>query len=406
MTPPSRPGTVLLTDYAWPDDSVERAVVEAAGHTLVTGPAGPAPAEAVERLVAEHRPDGILTCWAPVSAAAIDASPELRIVARLGVGLDNIAVDAATERGVWVTNVPDYCVEEVSDHAVGMVLAWTRGLARYDREVRAGRWDPAGARLRRLSTLTCGVVGYGRIGRATARKLGAFGCRVLAHDPHAPKDAAGVELTDLEDLLRRSDVVILHVPLTPATHHLVGAEQLALMRPGGLLVNVSRGGLVDTDAVTESLAAGHLDGAALDVLETEPRVPARLLAQPGALLTPHIAFSSDASVTELRRRAAEEVVRTLAGEAPTHPCNRPAARDGDGDGGVQAGNGADVGAAGQVRGPAEPTSAGTAGTASGTAGPTSGTAGAPAEAAGVAAGIGGALPAEPGTARTTAGESR
>ncbi|MFD3499376.1 C-terminal binding protein [Streptomyces sp. NPDC058678] len=325
MKPPSRPGTVLLTDYAWPDDSVERSVIEEAGHTLVTGPADPASAEAIEKLVAEHRPAGILTCWAPVSAGAIGTSPDLRIVARLGVGLDNIAVDTATERGVWVTNVPDYCVEEVSDHAVGMVLAWTRGLAVSDREVRAGRWDPAGARLRRLSTLTCGVVGYGRIGRATVRKLGAFGSRILAHDPHPPKDAPGVEMVGLEELLRRSDVVILHVPLTPDTHHIIGAEQLELMAPGGLLVNVSRGGLVDTDAVVKALDSGHLDGAAFDVLETEPRVPAGLLDQPGALLTPHIAFSSDASVTELRRRAAEEVVRILAGETPAHACNSPLA---------------------------------------------------------------------------------
>lgn len=323
MKPPSRSGTVLLTDHAWPDDSVERSVIEEAGHTLVTGPADPASAEAIEELIAEHRPDGILTCWAPVSATAIGTSPDLRIVARLGVGLDNIAVDTATERGVWVTNVPDYCVEEVSDHAVGMVLAWTRGLVVSDREVRAGRWNPAGARLRRLSTLTCGVVGHGRIGRATVRKLGAFGCRILAHDPHPPKDAPGVEMVGLEELLRRSDVVILHVPLTPGTHHIIGAEQLALMPPGGLLVNVSRGGLVDTDAVIKALDSGHLDGAAFDVLETEPHVPAALLDQPGALLTPHIAFSSDASVTELRRRAAEEVVRILAGGAPVHACNTP-----------------------------------------------------------------------------------
>ena len=323
MKPPSRPGTVLLTDHAWPDDSVERSVVEEAGHTLVTGPADPVSAEEIEELVAEHRPDAILTCWAPVSATAIGTSPDLRIVARLGVGLDNIAVEAATERGVWVTNVPDYCVEEVADHAVGMVLAWTRGLAVFDRDVRAGRWNPASARLRRLSTLTCGVVGYGRIGRTTAGRLGAFGCRILAHDPYPPKDAPGVEMVGLEELLRRSDVVILHVPLTPDTHHIIGSGQLALMRRGGLLVNVSRGGLVDTDAVIKALDSGHLDGAAFDVLESEPHVPDGLLAQPGALLTPHVAFSSDASVTELRRRAAEEVVRILAGEAPAHACNTP-----------------------------------------------------------------------------------
>ncbi|MGI5460976.1 C-terminal binding protein [Streptomyces sp. CA-249302] len=316
-------GTVLLTDHAWPDDSVERAVVEAAGLTLVTGPADPAPAAAIEALVREHRPDAVLTCWAPVTADAIAASPDLKIVARLGVGLDNIAVDAATERGVWVTNVPDYCVEEVSDHAVGMVLAWARGLAVFDRDVRAGQWRPAAAKLRRVSTLTCGIVGYGRIGRATAGKLAAFGCHVLAHDPYAPADASGVQLTTLDDLLDRSDAVILHAPLTEATHHLIGAKELARMRPGSILVNVSRGGLVDTGALVDALAAGRPAAAGLDVLESEPDVPAELLEQPGVLVTPHIAFSSTASVEELRRRAAEEVVRVLSGDLPAQPRNEP-----------------------------------------------------------------------------------
>jgi D-3-phosphoglycerate dehydrogenase len=322
MTTPSA-HTVLLTDYAWPDDTVERSVIEEAGFALVSGPAEPSSAEAIEELVAKHDPAAVLTCWAPVSAAAVTAAPHLRIVARLGVGLDNIAVDTATERGVWVTNVPDYCVEEVSDHAVGMVLAWTRGLTRYDREVRSGTWHPAGAQLRRAATLTCGIVGYGRIGRATARKLGAFGCRLLAHDPFAAGDGEGVEMAQLDDLLRRSDVVILHAPLTDGTHHLIGADQLALMTPGGLLVNVSRGGLVDTDAVLQALDSGQLGGAALDVLESEPHVPAALAAHPGALITPHVAFSSDASVLELRRRAAEEVVRVLKGQDPEQPRNQP-----------------------------------------------------------------------------------
>ncbi|WP_330351079.1 C-terminal binding protein [Streptomyces sp. NBC_00582] len=319
----STTGKVLLTDHAWPDDSVERAVLEAAGLTLVTGPADPAPAAAIEALVREHRPDAVLTCWAPVTAAAVTACPDLRIVARLGVGLDNIAVETAAEQGVWVTNVPDYCVEEVSDHAVGMVLAWARGLAAFDRDVRAGKWRPAAAKLRRMATLTCGIVGYGRIGRATARKLAAFGCRVLAHDPYPPDRAPGVELTTFEELLGASDVVVLHVPLTENTRHLVGAKELALMKPGALLVNVSRGGLVDTDALIEALASGLVDGAGLDVLESEPEVPSALLERPGVLVTPHIAFSSTASVEELRRRAAQEVVRVLAGEPPAYPCNKP-----------------------------------------------------------------------------------
>jgi D-3-phosphoglycerate dehydrogenase len=315
--------TVLLTDRAWPDDSIERGVLEDAGLRLVIGPSDPASAATIEALVAEHQPAAILTCWAPVSAAAIAKTAPLRVVARMGVGLDNIAVTAATECGVLVTNVPDYCVEEVSDHAVGLVLAWTRGLVAADREVRAGRWNPAGARLRRLSTLTCGVVGFGRIGRATAAKLQALGARVVVTARHPPADTGGLPVLGLDELLARSNVVILHAPLTDGTRHLIGARELALMPSGALLVNVSRGGLVDTAAVVASLQAGHLGGAGLDVLEEEPSVPAELLAHPSVVITPHIAFSSDASLAELRRTAAQEVVRVLHGESPRHPCNRP-----------------------------------------------------------------------------------
>jgi D-3-phosphoglycerate dehydrogenase / 2-oxoglutarate reductase len=315
--------TVLLTDRAWPDDAVERTVLDAAGLTLISGPCDAAPAPVIESLVAEHQPDAILTCWAPVSAAAVAASASLRVVARMGVGLDNIDVAAATASGVLVTNVPDYCVEEVSDHAVALVLAWTRGIAQADRQVRAGRWDPAGARLRRLSTLTCGVVGFGRIGRCTARKLLALGAQVLASSPGRPADTGGVPVVALEELLARSDVVIVHARLTAATRHLLGARELSLMPPGSLLVNVSRGGLVDTAALADALASGHLAGAGLDVLEGEPAVPPELLEHAGVVITPHIAFSSDASVLDLRRSAAEEVVRVLTGQAPHHPCNDP-----------------------------------------------------------------------------------
>ena len=178
--------TVLQTDFAWPDVTIERGVIEGAGHTLVTGPSEPSPAAAVEAMVAEHDPAAILTCWADISAAAIRAPSALKIVQRLGVGLDNIAMEAATARGAWVANVPDYCVEEVSDHAVALAYAWFRGIAHFDRAVKAGQWDPSGARLRRGATLTAGILGLGRIGRCTARKLAALGMTVLGHDIAAP----------------------------------------------------------------------------------------------------------------------------------------------------------------------------------------------------------------------------
>jgi D-3-phosphoglycerate dehydrogenase / 2-oxoglutarate reductase len=314
--------TVLLTDYAWSDDTVERHIIESADMNLVTGPATPPPAPEIECLVREHKPSAIMTNWAIVSATAIAASPQLKIVARLGVGIDNIAVDEATKRGIWVTNVPDYSVEEVSDHAVGFVLAWTRGIVFFDREVRAGRWAPASANLRRLAALTCGIIGFGRIGRATARKLAAFGCRLLIYDPVQSTSPSGAEFVELPRLFSESDIVIVHAPLTESTRHLINRERLALMRSGGLLINVSRGGVVDTAAVIEALRSGHLSAAGLDVLESEPEVPPELRVQSGAMLTPHVAFSSDASLLDLRKRAAEEVVRVLSGELPGYPCNK------------------------------------------------------------------------------------
>lgn len=313
--------TILITDYAWPDLSIERQAIEGAGFRLAAGPSAPLPAEQITALAREHQPGSILTCWARVDAAAIQASANLRHVGRIGVGLDNIDVDACTARGVAVTNVPDYCVEEVSDHALAFTLAWARGIVTFDRAVHAGLWDPALARLRRVRQLVVGIIGLGRIGQATARKFSGLGCRVLAHTRTAPTRDTGAVPVALDTLLAQSDVVIVNVPLTPATRGLFDANRIAAMKPGALLVNVSRGPLVDTGAVIDALQRGHLGGAALDVLDTEPQVPPELLAQPGAVLTPHVAFSSDASLIELRQRAAEEAVRVLRGQAPQHPCN-------------------------------------------------------------------------------------
>ncbi|EJL27373.1 phosphoglycerate dehydrogenase-like oxidoreductase [Caulobacter sp. AP07] len=313
---------VLQTDFAWADDSVERSVIEQAGHVLVSGPSTPMAAAWIEDFVARHDPQAIMTCWGEVTARAIAGPTDLRIVQRIGVGLDNIAVASATLRGAWVANVPDYCVGEVSDHAVGLLLAWARGIVAFDREAKLGGWNPASARLRRVSDLTVGLVGYGRIGRATASKLRAFGCRLLVNAPSARTDDL-VCATLLEDLLAQSDVVILHAPLTSQTHHLIDARRLSGMRPGAFLINVSRGPMVDNQALLDALESGRLSGAGLDVIEGEPAPPRALMERPDVVITPHVAFSSEASLIELRRRAAEEVVRVLAGHAPRHACNRP-----------------------------------------------------------------------------------
>lgn len=312
---------VLITDYAWPDLDIEKKLLEDAGCKVVAGPSEPASAEVIEALVLQHQPDVILFCWAPVTEKAIRSVPHLKLAARLGVGLDNLAIDACTERGVWVTNVPDYCVEEVSDHAVGMLLAWARGLVPFSKQVSEGIWQPSGAKLLRVANLTVGILGYGRIGQRTAAKLRPFGCELLAFDRSPDED--DIEFCDLQSMAERSDVLIVQAPLTSQTKHLINQNILDRMKPGGLLINVSRGGVVDTNAVINALNSGQLSSVALDVLEDEPNVPNTLKQHPNTLITPHVAFSSNASLTELRVRACEEVIRVLNGEKPEQARNIP-----------------------------------------------------------------------------------
>jgi D-3-phosphoglycerate dehydrogenase len=317
---------VLLTDHPWTDLDLERSLLEAAGCSLVAGPEVAPSAAAIEEHVAEYDPVAILTCWGVVSTAAISRPTELKIVARLGIGLDNIAVDAATRRGAWVTNVPDYCLNEVSDHAVALILAHFRGIARLDAATKQNGWCPNAEGLQRISDLTVGIIGYGRIGRATGRKLSAFGCRVIASDP-AYAETDGHAIPGSVALIQsEAHVIVLHVPLMAATAGMIDAAFLAACRRSPLLVNVSRGGLVKNDALINALESGQVRGAAVDVIDGEPSPPPALFLRPDVIATPHIAFASTASIIELRRRGCEEVIRVLQGEIPRYPCNRPQRR--------------------------------------------------------------------------------
>lgn len=312
------PGSrVLVTDHPWPDTSVEGAICAAAGFELVDGHPGDDAAALVE-LAAAKEVAGILTNWAPVTAELIAASPQLRVVTRLGVGIDNIDLAAAAAHGVAVTRVPDYCVEEVSDHAVAMVLDWARGITFFDRQVRAGGFDAGARALRRVRNLTVGVWGSGRNGMATAAKMAGLGCTVLVDDRH-PLRTAPFPAVPVGELLGRSDVVSVHLPLTDETRGILGADTFARMRPGSLLVNTGRGRLLDVDALVAALETGRPGAAALDVVPDEPQVPAVLAARDDVLVTPHAAFASIESIAEVRRRAAEDAVRVLRGEAPLDP---------------------------------------------------------------------------------------
>ena len=267
----------------------------------------------------------------PFDAAGLEASPSCIAVVRRGVGTDNVDVEAATRLGIVVANVPDASVEEVSDHALALLLAMERRIPDLDRAVHAGVWerDPKGIAevrtgIRRMSELTLGIVGFGRIGRALARKARPLYARIVVADPIAPKEAAealGASLLPLEEVLATADHISLHAPLMPGTRHLIDATSLARLRPGAVLVNTSRGGLIDEADLIAAVTDGRLL-AGLDVTEHEPFPPDDpLLATPGIVLTAHSAATSFTAGAELGERSVDAVVDILAGRRPASIVN-------------------------------------------------------------------------------------
>jgi D-3-phosphoglycerate dehydrogenase / 2-oxoglutarate reductase len=273
--------------------------------------------------------DVLINQYVPITAAVLDAVGRCRLVVRYGVGVDNVDVDAAAARGVWVANVPDYGRDEVADHTLALALAVLRGVVVLDRSVRGGGWDLEAARpLRRLSTLTYGVVGCGAIGAAVAGRAAGLGMRVVGYDLPQVPSGPPIERVPLEALLEAADVVSLHAALTPGTHHLIGPEALGRMRPSAFLVNTARGGLIDAEALLAALDAGELAGAALDVLEGEPpdELGRRLVRHPRVVATPHAAWYSEEAMHTLKTEVAREALRVLEGGRPRSPVNQPAAR--------------------------------------------------------------------------------
>jgi D-3-phosphoglycerate dehydrogenase len=313
---------VLVTDYAWPSLAIEARVLGEIGAGLIVAETGEEP----ELVRLAPAADAILTNWKRVGPAVLDAAPRCRIVSRYGVGVDNIAVDHATSLGIVVTNVPDYCCEEVSDHAMALLLACARRVVAFAVATRRGVWDVrAGRPIPRLRGQTLGLVGFGRNARALAPKAAGFGLRILAYDPWVPPAAVapfGTMVSDLETLLRESDYVSVHVPLTAETRGLVNARTLRVMKPTAYLINTARGPIVDEPALCRALVEGWIAGAGLDVLGDEPPDPANpLLALENVIVTPHAAFYSETSIEELARKAAERVAQVLRGETPCSVLN-------------------------------------------------------------------------------------
>lgn len=307
---------LVVTDQAFGNTLHEQAAARAAG----AGFAAHQCRTEEEALAAVRGANAVLNNFAPMTRRVMAAMAPGAVVVRYGVGVDNVDLEAARELGIRICNVPDYGVEEVADHAAAMTLALVRCLGRYDSGIRSGEWkiDRMVGGLRSLRHTTVGLIGLGRIARAYAVRMAAFGCSIRGFDPCVSDEearAASIEPMQRDDIIASADVLSLHVPLTPATRHMIDATAIARMPKGAILINCSRGGLVDEAALAEALEAGRLSGAGLDVFEKEPLpVDSPLRAAPHVLMSPHAAFFSSASVEALQRLASEEALRGLRGE--------------------------------------------------------------------------------------------
>ena len=308
---------VVLTDYVWESLDVEKKTLEGLADLVALKTKKP------EEFLGEAADcDALLNTYAgPITAQDMARMPKCRIIARYGIGVDTIDLEAATAAGIIVTNNPTYCIEEVAEQTMAMLLACARKIAFYDRMVRAGRWEvPPGKPMFRLAGQTLGLVGFGNIARQVAVRAAAFGMRVLFADPFVKE---GPGKTDLEKLLAESDFVSLHPPLTPQTRKMINDEAFAKMKRTAFLINCSRGPVVDTEALVRALDAKRIAGCALDTVDPEPLPnPHPLRGRENVILCPHAAWYSEQAMRGLQAGAPGEVRRVLTGEWPVNVVNR------------------------------------------------------------------------------------
>ncbi len=305
---------VVVAGGNFRDLQPERRILGAIGAEIVD--ANRLPREEVIELA--RNADALMTDHFFVDANVIAALQRCRVICRYGIGVDKVDVEAATQAGIVVTRVPEYCISELADHTIGLLLAVARRIPRYNAAARAGNWNWLSDGVRRLAGATLGIVGIGRVGRAVAARAKPIGLHLFACDPNLGDEeirTRGAEPTPLERLLARSDIVCLHLPLTSETRGLMGRARFAGMKQGAILINTARGGLVDQEALVEALRSGRLAGAGLDVLASEPPDPNDpILSLENVVLTPHAGHFSEESLLQVQTEASEEVLRALTGE--------------------------------------------------------------------------------------------
>jgi|FLYN01.1.fsa_nt_gi D-3-phosphoglycerate dehydrogenase len=314
--------TVVVAYDEFNDTQVEEAVLKSIDARVIHSRNLNTP----EALEAAKQADALMVTIQQVTADVLATLEKCKIISRVGTGLDAIDIPAATQRGIWVTNVPDYSVDEVSTHAMALLLAHARRIPDLVESTRRGSWDKMFVRpIQRLRGQTLGLLGFGRIGQAVASKARGFGLEIIVYDPYVDAqklESMGVRPVDLDTLLRTSDYISLHAPLTESNQHIINEGALDKMKPTAFLINTARGALIDEDALLKALRSKQIAGAALDVFAVEPPPPDHpLLHEPRAMITPHIAWYSEAANHDVRVRGAEEVVRVLRGEKPIYPAN-------------------------------------------------------------------------------------
>jgi D-3-phosphoglycerate dehydrogenase / 2-oxoglutarate reductase len=306
---------VVVTDQVFPSVDVERELLGEVDAELEVA------TDREDALRKAQGADALLNTYMSFDAETLASLKSVKAIARYGIGVDNIDLDAAKANDIVVTNVPDYCVEEVATQAVALILALLRKLPQSHDKVLGGGWGLDGLRpMRRVSELTVGLVGFGRIARNVHAYLRPMGARFVAHDPFV-SEADGVELVELDQLLAESDAISLHAPLLPSTRGMIAREQLDAMRDDAVVVNTSRGPLVVLDDILDALRDGRIGGAGLDVFEVEPPPADKLQGVPNLIASPHTAFYSEAAVKESQTKAATQIIRVLTGGSPDYRVN-------------------------------------------------------------------------------------
>jgi len=314
---------VLVTDHIYPSLDYEVKKLGSIGAELLE-----ASSVTEEDLIKEAEAvDAVITCYAEITGRVIKAMKKCKIIAKTGIGVNNIDLDTATTCGIRVTNVPDYCLDEVSDHALALIMSLVRKIPFIDSTVKKGSWSFEEYRpIFRLGGKTLGLVGYGKIAQLLAEKVRPLKIKVIAYDPFVPQEVmqqAGVEKADLDDLLQQADYISLHAPLTPLTAGIIDERALSLVKPTAILVNTSRGQLIDEAALYRALKENRLAGAGLDVMATEKYDSANpLFSADGVVITAHSAFYSVEATQELREKVVDEVIRALTGQAAHYLVNK------------------------------------------------------------------------------------